>query len=297
MARIPVSVIVLTHNEEENIASCLDSLSGFDEIVVVDSGSTDRTLDVLREQFPGVRVLHNRFSDFGEQRNWALDNSGVRNEWILFMDADERSTGPFADAIAATVAEPHGCDGYFVCYRNMFLGKWIRRSTMYPSWQLRLLRSGRVRYRKEGHGQREVMEGLAGYIRVPYDHYGFSKGIADWVARHNVYSTNEVELVRRLVIEPLRPLELLTVDPVKRRRAQKRLAARLPFRPLWRFLHTYIVCGGFLDGRPGFIFCLLRTAHEIHIVAKLSECATEDSQPSAVTSTPRRSVPATKNAS
>jgi glycosyltransferase involved in cell wall biosynthesis len=296
MTSIPVSVIVLTHNEELNIAACLATLDRFDEVIVVDSGSTDRTLEILREQAPGVRVLKNAFEDFGQQRNWALDHADTRNEWVLFLDADERSTKPFAEAVAAAVADPRGHDGFYLCYRNLFLGRWIKRSTMYPSWQLRLLRLGKVRYRKEGHGQREVMTGSAGYIRVPFDHEAFSKGIADWIARHNAYSTNEVELIRRLETEPLRPWQLASFDPVRRRRAQKRLAARLPFRPLARFLHAYVLRGGFLDGRPGLLYCLLRRAHEVHIVAKLAEGA-HAAAPSAPPQPSARSVPVVKSAS
>jgi glycosyltransferase involved in cell wall biosynthesis len=268
---IPVSVIVLTHDEEVNIGPCLETLGAFDEIVVVDSGSTDGTLDVIRTRFPRVRVLHHPFEDFGLQRNWALDNGGVRNTWVLFLDADERCTEACASAIQAAIADPGECDGFFMCYRNIFLGRWVRRSTLYPSWQLRLLRRGRVRYRKEGHGQREVMSGPAGYISAPYDHHGFSKGIKDWIARHNEYSSNETELIQRLAGSPLALSDICARDPVRRRRALKRLAASTPLRPLARFVYLYFLRRGFLDGRPGLIFCLLRAAHEAHIAAKLAE--------------------------
>ncbi len=297
--RIPVSVIVLTHDEEVNIAACLESLKPFDEVIVVDSGSADRTLPILRDHWPSVQVLHNEFEDFGQQRNWALEHAAVRNPWVLFFDADERSTDVFAEAVAATVAQPGAHEGFFLCYRNMFLGRWIKHSTMYPSWQLRLLKHGKVRYRKEGHGQREVMAGSAGYIAVPYDHLGFAKGVADWIAKHNEYSTNEVELIRRLAAEPLRPLEVFSRDAVRRRRAQKRLAARVPLRPFVRFVHGYLLGRGFLDGRPGLIFCLLRAAHEMHIVAKLEESIHARSLTSnnPVAKTPPHAAPAAKNPS
>jgi glycosyltransferase involved in cell wall biosynthesis len=270
---IPVSVIVLTHNEAVNVVSCLETLSAFNEILVVDSGSTDGTLDILRNRFPGIRVLHHTFQDFGQQRNWALEHGDVRNEWILFFDADERCTVECASAVLAAIAEPGGHVGFFLCYRNMFLGRWIKRCTMYPTWQLRLLKVGQVRYRREGHGQREVMEGTAGYINEPYDHYGFSKGIKDWVARHNEYSSNETQLIKSLAESPLGFVGVFSKDPVRRRRALKRLAARAPLRPLVRFVYLFLIRRGFLDGRPGLIFCLLRAAHELHIVAKLAEAS------------------------
>jgi glycosyltransferase involved in cell wall biosynthesis len=270
-ASIPVSVIVLTYNEAVNIVSCLETLSAFDEILVVDSGSTDGTLDILRNRFPGIRVLHHAFQDFGQQRNWALDHGDVRNEWILFFDADERCTVECASAVLAAIAQPGGHVGFFLCYRNMFLGRWIKRCTLYPTWQLRLLKVGQVRYRREGHGQREVMKGSAGYIPEPYDHYGFSKGIKNWISKHNDYSSNEVELIRSLASASLRVSELFSRDPVLCRRALKRLAARAPLRPVARFVHLYFLRRGFLDGRPGFLYCLLVTAHQLHLVVKLAE--------------------------
>jgi hypothetical protein len=142
---------------------------------------------------------------------------------------------------------------------------------LYPTWQLRLLKAGHVRYKKEGHGQREIMIGRAGYITAPYDHYGFSKGIKDWIARHNEYSSNEIELIDALTAERVRVVDMLARDPVRRRRALKAVAARAPLRPFARFFYLYIVRLGFLDGRPGFLFCLLRLAHECHIVVKRAE--------------------------
>jgi glycosyltransferase involved in cell wall biosynthesis len=268
---IPVSVIVLTHDEAPNVQSCIESLKDFDEVIVVDSGSTDGTLALLANQLPEVRVLHHPFEDFGQQRNWALDHAGVRNDCVLFFDADERATAEFAAAVAEAVRHPRGHEGFFLCYRNFFLGRWVRHCTLFPTWQLRVLRVGKVRYRREGHGQREVMGGSAGYIREPYDHFGFSKGISNWIARHNEYSTNEVELIREMAAAEAHPFEVFAADAVRRRRALKRLATHMPLRPLARFLYLYILRRGFLDGRPGLIFCFLRAAHEAHIVAKLAE--------------------------
>jgi glycosyltransferase involved in cell wall biosynthesis len=278
---IPVSVIILTHNEEVNILPCVSSLSAFGEIIVVDSGSTDGTLALLRERRPSVRVFHHPFEDFGQQRNWALDHVNPKYDWVLFLDADERCTPECAKAIAAAVSGKGQHVGYFLCYRNLFLGRWIKHCTMYPTWQLRLLKRGHVRFRKEGHGQREVMDGSAGYLHAPYDHLGFSKGIKNWIDRHNEYSTNEIELIARLAETPLKVSSLFAGDPVERRRAMKQLASRAPLRPLVRFLYLYVIRRGFLDGRPGLLFCLLRVAHELHIVVKLAEAQ------AAIPSTPR----------
>lgn len=268
--RFPISVIILTHNEEVNIVDCLATLDWVDDVIIVDSGSKDRTIELARQARPDVRVFEHPFQDFGDQRNWALDCTAPRHPWVLFLDADERCTPDCAEEIRRAVERPEGKVGFYLTCRNLFLGRWIKRCSLYPSWQLRLLKQGFVRYRKEGHGQREVTDGPLGYIAQPYDHFGFSKGVADWIARHNAYSTNEVELIEQLRQEPLRLGDLFS-ESVRRRRCLKRLAARVGFRPVLRFLYLYFLRAGFLDGKPGLMFCLLRTAHEMHITVKLAE--------------------------
>lgn len=270
-SRCRVTAIVLTRDEEMNIEPCLQSLAWADEVVIADSFSTDRTLELAQRARPDVRAIQRAFTDFGDQRNWAMDNAMPRNDWILFVDADERITSACARAIEAAIASPGDKAGFFLTCRNFFMGRWIKHCTLYPSWQLRLFRKGQVRFRKEGHGQREVSEAPLGYLREPYDHFGFSKGVEHWKARHKVYAANEAELIFRLRSEPLALGEFFSRDPVIRRRCLKRLAARTPFRPLFRFLYIYVWRRGFLDGRPGFVFAMLRVGHEIRIAAQLTE--------------------------
>jgi len=283
---VAASVIILTFNEARTIAACLSFLDGFDDVILVDSGSTDETVSVARSARPDVRVYENSFEDFGQQRNWAIDNTSPRHDWVLFLDADEHCNDACRSAIANAISVPGENVGYYLTCRNYFLDKWIKRCTLYPSWQLRLFRRGEVRYRKEGHGQREVTEGQLGYLDAPYDHYGFSNGIAHWISRHNRYSSHEVELIERLRREPLQVGDLFQSDPIVRRRCLKRLAAHAPFRPAARFFYLYILRMGFLDGRAGLIFCLLRVSHEIHIVAKLAEAEFHHKQAIAAHSSP-----------
>jgi glycosyltransferase involved in cell wall biosynthesis len=276
--RFPITAIILTHNEAVNIADCLRSLDWVEDVVIVDSGSNDATLEIARATRPDIRLFSHPFLDFGDQRNWALDNTQPRRDWVLFVDADERITPSCAQAIRDAVERSGEYVGFFLTYRNLFMGRWIRHCTLYPSWQLRLLKRGCVRFQKEGHGQREIAEGPLGYIREPFDHYPFSKGMEEWIARHNVYSSNEAELIARLRREPLQIRDALSADPVLRRRALKRFAARLPCRPLFRFLYIYIWRRGFLDGYAGWVYTLLRMAHEIHITAKLAVSSPKQSQ-------------------
>ncbi len=269
--RFPVSVIILTFNEAETIAACLSFLEWADDVILVDSFSTDETIARAQAARPDLRVFEHAFQDFGDQRNWALDETAPRHEWVLFLDADEHCNAECERGIRQAVENPGSNVGFYLTCRNWFLGTWIKRCSLYPTWQLRLLKRGEVRYRKEGHGQREVTEGPLGHIEQPYDHYGFSNGIEHWVARHNRYSSNEVELIQRLRTEPLALGDVLSRDPLRRRRCLKRLAARFGFRPITRFVYLYFIRAGFLDGRAGFSFCLLRVAHEIHITVKLAE--------------------------
>jgi glycosyltransferase involved in cell wall biosynthesis len=267
---VPLTAIVLTLNEAANIERCLVAMRRVADVVIVDSGSSDGTLDIARRVRPDARVFEHPFRDFGDQRNWALDHAAPRHDWLLFVDADEYCTPELIDEIDAFLGAPGRFVGAYVAGRNHFLGRWLKHSTLYPSYQLRLLRHGAVRFRKEGHGQREVTTGPLHYLRHGWVHDGFGKGLHQWIARHNDYSTQEIELIRRLRDEPVGWRDLLA-DPVRRRRCLKRLGARAPMRPWARFLHTYVWRRGFLDGRAGLVFCLLRLAHDIHIMAKLAE--------------------------
>ena len=189
----------------------------------------------------------------------------------MFVDADEYCDDALLDEIRGFIAAPGNFVGAYISGRNFFLGTWLKHATLYPSYQLRLLKRGEVSYRKEGHGQREVTSGSLRYLRNGWRHEAFSKGVYQWVARHNSYSTEEVELVRKERAAPMRWRELLSRDAIIRRRALKRLAARLPGRPLWRFLYLYILRLGVLDGRAGLHYCLLTFAHEVHVSVKLHE--------------------------
>ena len=268
---LPISALILTHNESINIEPCLRALAAVEDVVVVDSGSTDDTVSKARAVRPDVRIFEHPFQDFGDQRNWAIDHTAPRHEWLLFVDADEYCEPELLEEIAALIDNPGESVGGYVAGRNFFLGQWLRRSTMYPSFQLRLLKRGEVRYRKEGHGQRELTEGPLTYLKHGWRHEAFSKGVQQWVARHNQYSTDEVELILRLRGERLRFADLLNGDAIVRRRALKILAARLPGRALWRFLYTYVLKMGMLDGRSGLDYCLLRVTHDLHIGVKLRE--------------------------
>lgn len=276
--RIPLTAIILSLNEEANISACANALTRVGDLVLVDSNSTDGTVERARTARPDVRVFFHTFKDFGEQRNWALDHTSPRYPWVLFVDADEFCSPALLDEISAFIANSGENVGGYVAGKNYFLGRWLKHTTYYPSYQLRLLKLGEVRFRKEGHGQRETTDGPFVYFREGWRHEGFSQGVSHWIARHNRYSSEETELLVRLRNEKLHWRELVSGDPIVRRRAAKKLGAKLPFRPLTRFVYTYVLRRGFMDGIPGLMYCLLRVAHDIHIVVKLYELRHLDRQ-------------------
>ncbi|GAB4234927.1 MAG: glycosyltransferase family 2 protein [Elainellaceae cyanobacterium] len=264
------SIYILTHNEEIDIAACIESASLSDDVVVVDSFSSDRTVEIA-SQYP-VRVVQHAFESHGKQRTWMLESVPPKYEWVYILEADERMTPAlFQECLQAIQTNQYV--GYYAAERVMFMGKWIRRSTQYPRYQLRLLQHGKVWFSDYGHTEREVCAGETGFLQETYPHYTCSKGLSRWIEKHNRYSTDEA-------IETLRQLESGTVNwrgllfgssEVERRRALKDLSLRLPFRPLVRFIYMYLILGGCLDGSAGFAWCTLQAFYEYLILLKAWE--------------------------
>ncbi len=264
------SIFILTHNEEIDIAACIESALLSDDVIVVDSLSDDRTVEIANG-YP-VQVIQHKFESHGKQRTWMLRSVPVKHEWVYILEADERMTPALFQECLTTIEHPQHV-GYYVAERVMFMGTWIRHSTQYPRYQLRLFDKHKVWFSDYGHTEREVVEGSTGFLRETYPHYTSSKGMSRWIDKHNVYSTNEA-------IETIRQLEKGRIEwddlwfgqsEVDRRRALKNLSLRLPFRPIVRFLYMYFLLGGILDGRAGFAWCTLQAFYEYLILLKVWE--------------------------
>ena len=265
-----VSVLILTLNEEANIGPCIASLSWCNDVVVLDSLSADRTVEIAEAN--GARVMRRPFDSFASQRNHALDSMEFKHPWLFHLDADERLTEPLRRECFKKVSQDQH-SGYLVPSKMMFMGHWLKHAGMYPSHQMRLLKIGEVRFIQKGHGQREgeAKRGI-GVMREPYLHYGFSKGLDDWFAKHIRYAGQEAsDGLHELRNEHACLNGLLSSDPVRRRRALKLLSVRLPFRPTLRFLYMYFWRMGFLDGMPGLTYCRLMAMYERMIVLKMKE--------------------------
>ena len=264
------SIYILTYNEELDIAACIESALLSDDIIVVDSLSQDRTVEIA-SRYP-VRVVKHRFESHGRQRTWMLESIPTKHEWVYILEADERMTPELFTECLEAIQNPEYV-GYYVAERVMFMNRWIRHSTQYPRYQLRLLLPGKVWFTDYGHTEREVCEGKTGFLKETYPHYTCSKGWSRWIEKHNRYSTDEA-------IETLRQLEQGRVNwrnlffgssEVERRRALKDLSLRLPFKPLLRFFYMYFMLGGCLDGRAGMAWCTLQMFYEYLIMLKVWE--------------------------
>jgi glycosyltransferase involved in cell wall biosynthesis len=275
-SRVPLSVIVPIRNEARNLARCLASVAWADEIFVVDSQSTDGSIEIAQNY--GAQVVQFQFNGtWPKKKNWALENLPFRNDWIFVLDADEVLPPEAAREFAEAIARPGSIVGYWINRRFMFMGKWLRHS-YYPNWNLRLFRHSSGRYEKltgadTQSGDNEVhehviVEGATGRLRCEMDHYAFPT-VEVFVEKHNRYSNWEarVSAERRLSGSAGR----ISSGEVGRRRKLKLLSQRLPFRPLLRFLYIYLWQKGFLDGREGYYFARLHGFYEFLSVAKTAE--------------------------
>ncbi|MGO8696306.1 MAG: glycosyltransferase family 2 protein [Limisphaerales bacterium] len=263
-----ISIIILTKNEEEDLPRCLSSLRHFDDVHVVDSGSSDETVRIARTF--GARIYENPFISFGEQRNWSLDHCDIKHPWVLFLDADEAANVEFVAALDKAVGNASdSIAGFYCCWKQIYDGRWLKRCDSFPKWQFRLLRKGLARFTDFGHGQKEfVLAGSVAYIPIPYEHYGLSKGIGFWLERHNRYAT--LEAAARLSAK-IEWRNVFSAHGSKRNQALKPIVSRLPGWPLIRFFITYVLRLGFLEGRPGFVYCASLAFYEFLIRIKMRE--------------------------
>jgi glycosyltransferase involved in cell wall biosynthesis len=271
---VPVSVIVPIRNEAQNLARCLASIGWADEIFVVDSESTDGSQRIA-EEF-GARVAQFEFNGtWPKKKNWALESLPFRNPWVFILDADEVLPAEAEGEFRTAIADAGERKGYWINRRFMFMGRWLRHA-YYPNWNLRLFRHSLGRYEKltevaTASGDNEVHEhvvvqGPTGRLRCEIDHYAFPS-VEVFVEKHNRYSNWEARIA---VAEGHVPIEFQNARVAQRRRI-KRLAQRLPFRPLLRFLYVYVWQRGFLDGREGYYFARLHSFYEFLSVAKTYE--------------------------
>lgn len=225
---MPIAAVIITRNEAANIERCLASLGFCDEIIVVDSGSTDETVSLARAK--GAKVFQREWAGYGAQKNHA--NSLSRFDWILSIDADEEVTPELRREIEAVVQSPGAKAAYSVPRKTIHSGRWIRYGGWYPNRVVRLFRRSLGRWTDSAVHERWETTGNVGELSSDLNHYSF-RDIADQVVRNNVYST-------------LGALRL-------REEGGKFSLGKLLLKPVSKFIETYVIKRGFLDGYRGFI--------------------------------------------
>jgi glycosyltransferase involved in cell wall biosynthesis len=235
-------------------------VAGCDDIVVLDSGSTDQTLGIAREA--AARVFVNQFENFAAQRNHAHRAVDFRHPWVFHLDADEQMTPELRAECAARPGD-EALDGCYVAPHMLWEGRWIPRCTDYPAWQARFVKARGFEFIQAGHGQRENPSMRMGRLRASYLHDLSADGVDGWLAKHRCYAREEAAAF--LTAEPGERglLRSLVAGPaLARRRALKHLSFHLPGRPGLRFIYQYLLRAGFLDGGPGYRYCRLLARYE-----------------------------------
>jgi glycosyltransferase involved in cell wall biosynthesis len=214
----------------------------------------DRTLDIAREH--GAKTFTHSFENYAKQRNYALKELPIETEWVMFLDADERLPEDLKSEISAVIASKPEENGFFVAYKLMWMGKWIRRG-YYPTWLLRLFRRGKAVVGERGVNEHVTVEGKTGRLQHSFIHED-RKGIFAWIEKHNRYA----DLEARLAFERGRGgAGSLSGSQAERKQWMRaRVWYRLPplVRPFLYFFYRYILRGGFLDGREGLSFHFLQ---------------------------------------
>ena len=247
---LPLSLCVITRDAAGMLADCLASAAFAGEVVVVDSGSRDDTVEIARRF--GARVIERDWPGFGAQKAFAV--AAATNDWVLCLDADERVTPGLAAAIAAAVASPTA-GAYAMARRNRFLGRWLAHGEGYPDWNVRLFDRRRARWSTDPVHEHVVADGTVSRISGDLLHES-AESLDAYIAKQNRYTTLQAEAMHA--------------------RGERASALRLVASPLARFLRFYVLRLGFLDGTAGFVHIAIGAFASFMKHAKLRSLASAD---------------------
>jgi len=255
-----ITAIILTMNESKNISDCIKSIRNFAaRIVVIDSGSTDDTVEIAKKL--GTEVYFHEFENHSAQFNWALDNTNIETKWVLRLDADERLTNELCVEAEQAMIEHVSDDvnGMVLRFKVFFLGRWIKHGGVYPFRKLLIFKTGIGRVENRKMDEHTILShGTSIELKNDGLHYDF-KNLTHWVNKHNWYATREMQEYYETVTPD--SFQQMPDEKIKGRRTQKTKYYKLPIfiRPLLLFIYRYFFRLGFLDGREGLIFHYLQS--------------------------------------
>lgn len=238
-----ISISIITLNEEVNIQECLETVDWAEEIVVVDGGSSDRTIEIARK-FADT-VIINQWPGYAAQKQLALDH--CHHEWVLSLDADERVTPNLRDELISIISRDTQCDGFYIRRRSYFMNKWIRHCGWYPGYQLRFFRKSKSQVSQNRVHEGYLVDGLAG--KLNYDLIHFS---------HPTLNDSIIKLNRYTSLEAL--------DRIKRKKV---FWYHFVFHPVSAFWYKYVRQKGFLDGMEGFLLCWIAAFYKMVMYMKI----------------------------
>src|ERR1700693_2930255 len=275
--KLLVSVIVAVRNEAKNLPRCLQALRDVGEVYVVDSQSTDETVEIARSHCAQVVQFHYP-GGWPKKRQWAMNTLPVTYDWILLLDADEVLTPELGEEIRAAIQNP-AIDGYSILLRTWFLGRALRHGDV-SLWKLSLFRRGKGRYEcrlkdqdasmadMELH-EHVVVEGATARLRNPLIHHNVDS-LSRYIQKHDEYSNWESRVLLQGGDDKYLPPSLVGTQAQRRRWLKRKLFA-VPGSPVLLFLYRYVLRFGFLDGVPGLIYCGFQAVQMFHAKAKIYE--------------------------
>ena len=256
-----ISVQIITFNEEKNIEKCIQSILPLtNKIFVVDSGSTDKTVEICKKY--NVSVEYRKFTNHAEQFNWGLDTFDFDTTWIMRMDADEEITAELIEDLKSFLsAPPENVTGVYIKRRVYFMGRWIKHGGYYPTWLLRVFKHGVGRCENLWMDEHIVVEN-GETIQIHNDIIDKNnKNLSFWTDKHNKYSDREVmDMINKIENIQNSEVSLSTGQASVRRWVKDKIYLKFPLflRPFLYFIYRYFIKLGILDGREGLIFHFLQ---------------------------------------
>jgi len=276
--KIPLSVIVLSYNEEKNIEACLKSVVDFvEDIFLVDSFSTDKTKEIAKKYTD--KIYEHKFENYGKQRNWALTNLPIKTKWVLNLDADHRVLDNLRAELESIFLDKKevNCDGFLITRKTVFMGKWIRHGGHYPVYQPILFKIGTGYCEEERYNQHLNVNGKVLKLKGDIEDI-IADDLTTFISRHNRWASDDAIdqiLGEDQVSKNTGVKQDLFGNPMERRRFFRSFYLRLPLfiRPFIYFFYRYFLRLGFLDGKEGLIFHTLQCFwYQFLVDAKIYEC-------------------------